>query len=105
MTSSSAEEGFEDLIRIDVAAEASVTSAALEVVDIVAVVVTRSLLGVGEDAVGLADLLEFLLVLLLLLLGRAGVTIWREQNGNDRQIIGVANIRTFSANDDSFQQT
>ena len=75
MTSSSAEEGFEDLIRIDVATEASVTSATLEVVDIVAVVVTRSLLGVGEDAVGLADLLEFLLVLLLLLLGRAGVTI------------------------------
>ena len=71
MTSTSAKEGFEDLIRVDVAAEASVASTAFKVVDVAAVVVTRSLLGVGEDAVGLADLLEFFLMLLLLFLRRA----------------------------------
>ena len=70
MTTTSAKEGFEDLIGVDVATEATVASTAFEIVDVAAVVVTRSLLGVGEDAVGLADLLEFFLMLLLLFLRR-----------------------------------
>ncbi len=75
MTTTSTKEGLEYLIRVDVAAEASVASTAFKVVDVVTVVVPRSLLGVGEDAVRLADFLEFLLMLLFLFFSRARVAI------------------------------
>ena len=68
-----------NLIGVDVSTVASVTSA-VEVFEVAAVVVTSSLLGVGQDSVGLADLLELLLMLLLLVLGGVGMTIWKRKN-------------------------
>ena len=68
-----------NLIGVDVSTVASVTSA-VEVFEVAAVVVTSSLLGVGQDSVGLADLLELLLMLLLLVLGGVGMTICKRKN-------------------------
>ena len=73
---SSAKEGLENVIGIHVVSEGmSATVTPVQIFNIVALVVAGPLLRVGEDSVGLADLLEFLLLLSLFCLCRVGVTI------------------------------
>ena len=68
-----------NLIGVDVSTVASVTSA-VEVFEVATVVIASSLLGVGQDSVGLSDLLELLLMLLLLVLSGVGMTICKRKN-------------------------
>ena len=66
-SSTASEEGLEDVVGVDIVCEGmSAAAVTVEVLEVVAGVVAAALLGVGENAVGLADLLELLFVIFLL---------------------------------------
>lgn len=75
---SASEESLENVIGINVLSKrmsAMAAAATVQIFDVVTLVVTVPLLRVRENAVGLADLLEFLLLLSLFRVRRVGVTI------------------------------